>query len=190
MSNDDLFRMVNDFARQTPWLHGPMTACASYGAVPFALLLVVGWWTARWHGPAVMAAAVWAPAGVLLAVAADRPISLALDRPGPVTRLPHVLILMPDTPGVTGPSHHAAMAGAAAAGLFLVRRRLGVLAAGLAALMGLSLVYVGTHYPSEVLGGLLLGGIVSSIGLVLAKVPLVAVVKRLRSGPLRPLMAA
>jgi undecaprenyl-diphosphatase len=82
------------------------------------------------------------------------------------------------------------MAGAAAAGLFLVRRRLGVLAAGLAALMGLSLVYVGTHYPSEVLGGLLLGGIVSSIGLVLAKVPLVAVVTRLRSGPLRPLMAA
>ena len=43
----DLFTRINDFAISTPWLHGPMTAYASFGLVLFAGLMVVGWWLAR-----------------------------------------------------------------------------------------------------------------------------------------------
>jgi hypothetical protein len=58
MSNDDLFRLVNDFARHTRRLHGPMAAYATYEIVLFGVLLVAGWWIARRHSPAMMAAAL------------------------------------------------------------------------------------------------------------------------------------
>lgn len=40
--SDDLYLRINDFARSTGWLHGPVTAWAKYGIVLFALLLVIG----------------------------------------------------------------------------------------------------------------------------------------------------
>ena len=61
-ANTSLFLGINDFARATPWLHGPLGLYAGYGLVVFAGLLLVGWWTARTAGdPARMAAALWAP---------------------------------------------------------------------------------------------------------------------------------
>ncbi len=56
------------------------------------------------------------------------------------------------------PSDHAALAFGLATGLFFISRPLG-LAAGLYALLVISLprVYAGLHYPSDILGGALLG---------------------------------
>ncbi len=51
------------------------------------------------------------------------------------------------------PSDHAVMAGAVAAGLLLAHRRLGALAAAAALLMAFARVYIGAHYPWDVLGG-------------------------------------
>jgi membrane protein DedA with SNARE-associated domain len=42
-----LFQHVNDFARATPWLHGPILAYATYGVVLFGGLLLAGLWLAR-----------------------------------------------------------------------------------------------------------------------------------------------
>jgi hypothetical protein len=61
-SNSDvlgLFGQVNDLARHTGWLHGPVQAYAAYGGVVFASLLLAGWWLARARGPLAMAAALW-----------------------------------------------------------------------------------------------------------------------------------
>lgn len=55
------------------------------------------------------------------------------------------------------PSSHAANGFAVAAVLFEVRRRLGWIALGLAALIAYSRVYVGVHYPSDLLAGAILG---------------------------------
>jgi membrane-associated phospholipid phosphatase len=190
MSNDDLFRLVNGFARRTPWLHGPMSAYATHGIVLFAALLAAGWWIARGHGSAVMAAALWAPLGVLLAVAIDQPIVHAVGQPRPYAVLPHVLVLAHRAADPSVPSDHATVAGAVAAGLFFVRHRLGLVAAAATVLMGVSRVYAGLQYPSDVLTGLLLGAIVTTLGFVLAKGALVSVVTRLRTTRLRSLVAA
>jgi undecaprenyl-diphosphatase len=46
-----------------------MLVYTTYGVVLFAALLLDGWWLARRQAdPRVMAAAVWPPIGVLLAV--------------------------------------------------------------------------------------------------------------------------
>src|SRR6478752_808681 len=51
-----------------------------------------------------------------------------------------------------------------AAGLFLVNRRLGFIAALAAVLMGFSRVYIAAHFPVEVVAGLLLGAAVTLAG--------------------------
>jgi len=55
------------------------------------------------------------------------------------------------------PSNHAVVAAAMAIALFLISWRLGVLALIATALMGVSRVYVGAHYPDDVAAGLLVG---------------------------------
>ena len=128
--NTSLFLSVNDLARATPWLHGPLRLYADYGLVVFAGLLVAGWWIARRDGdPTRMAAALWAPLGTLLAVAVNQPIVALVHEARPYDTLTGILVLAAPTTDPGFPSDHATMAGAVLAGLFLVNRRLGAVAA-------------------------------------------------------------
>ena len=116
---------MNDFARDTGWLHAPMLAYATYGVVLFAGLLLAGWWLARDRGPRTMAAALWTGAATLIAVAANQPIVNGVHEARPYTDHPHILVLAHRSADFSFPSDHAVMAGAVAAGLWLVSRRLG-----------------------------------------------------------------
>ena len=92
--NETLFEQVNAFARETPWLHPVITAYAGHGVVVFALLLGVGWWSARGSGePQRMAAAACAGAATLLAVGINQPIVDAVHEARPYTDHPGVLVL-------------------------------------------------------------------------------------------------
>ena len=188
-ANTSLFLSVNDFARSTPWLHGPLVLYAGYGLVVFAGLLVAGWWIARKAGdPARMAAALWAPAGILLALAVNQPIVAAVNESRPYASLPDILVLATPTTDPGFPSDHAMVAGAVAAGLFLVDRRLGWVAAAAAALMAFSRVYIAAHYPLDVVVGLLLGAAVSLAGYFLLRRVLLRMVLALQDTRLRPLL--
>ncbi len=182
-ANTSLFLTVNGFARSTPWLHGPL--------VLFAGLLIVGWWIARRDGePAKVAAAVWAPLGTLLAVAVNQPIAAWVNESRPYAALPGILVLATPTADPAFPSDHAVMAGAVTAGLFLVNRRLGWVAAALAVLMVFSRVYIAAHYPLDVAVGLLLGAAVTLAGWAVLRRVLVRVVDEVRASRLRPLVVA
>ena len=62
------------------------------------------------------------------------------------------------------PSGHTGSAFALAVVIFMVmERKYGIIALALASLMGFSRLYVGIHYPSDVLGGIVLGVITSII---------------------------
>ena len=188
--NTSVFLSVNDFARAIPWLNGPVAAFAGYGLVLFAALLVAGWWIARRDGdPARMAAAVWAPIGVIIAVAVNQPIADLANVARPYSVLPDILVLTARSTDPGLPSDHSVMAGAVTAGLFLVNRRLGVIAAVLALLMAFSRVYIAAHYPMDVLAGLGLGAAVSLAGYGLAHRPLTRMVVALETTRLRPLLA-
>lgn len=188
--DEPLFDAVNGFARSTGWLHAPMTAYAGYGLVVFAVLLVTGWWLSRHRGPRSIAAALWAAAATVLAVALNQLLVGAFAQSRPYTDLTDILVLAQRSSDYSFPSDHAVMAGAAAAGLFLVSRRLGTLAAAAAALMAFARVYIAAHYPHDVAAGLLFGAAVTLTGWWLLARPLTTLTTRLTATPLRPLLTA
>ncbi|MGO4602087.1 phosphatase PAP2 family protein [Terrabacter sp. 2YAF2] len=178
-----LFLRVNDFARTSTWLHAPAVAYAKYGLVVFAALILVGVWRRRGDTDRLLAAAIWAGLGTLLAVAVNVPVAAAVAEVRPYAAHPAALVLIDRTTDWSCPSDHAVMAGAAAVGLFIVSKRLGALAVVAALLMAATRVYVGAHYPHDVVAGLLLGAAVAGLGWLLLRRPLTWLVHRARSLP-------
>lgn len=156
------FRAVNHFAQATPWLHTPLRLYAEYGVGLFAALLLLSWWLARRaRDLGRVAASLWAPIGALLAIAVNQPIATAVAEPRPHTVLPHALMVVSPSTDYSFPSDHAVMAGAVAVGVLLANRRLGLITAALAVLMAFARVYVGAHFPLDVVAGLLVGAAVA-----------------------------
>ena len=184
------FLDVNALARATPWLHAPLVLFAKYGIVLFAVLLLAGWWWARGsRDVAAVAAAVWAPVGVLLAVWLNQPIGNAVaerrmhDAPARAgAGVTQHRLLVPQRPCRHGRiGHRGAVPGEQEA-------RVLVSLFSFAGLMAFTRVYVGVHYPGDVLTGLLLGAAVSLIGFLLLRPPLLRLVRGLGRTPLRSLV--
>lgn len=182
-----MFSDINEWAQDTGWLHSPMLAFASYGVVLFGVLLLAGFAVARNRGPRAMAAALWSGAATLLAVAANQPIVNGVQEARPYTDHHQILVLVSRSADYSFPSDHAVMAGAVAAGLWLVDRRLGVVASVAALLMAFARVYVAAHYPHDVVAGLALGAAVVLLSWWLLGGALSHLVERLAATPLRPL---
>lgn len=185
------FRIVNDFARDTSWLHGFMEFVAKDGIFLLGAALLAGWWLARRAGsPRRVAVTVWSALAALVAVALVQPIASAADEKRPFVALPHVLQLISHANDAGFPSDHATAAGAVAAGLFFVSWRLGLVTSLWSAIVAFSRVYVGVHFPQDVAAGLALGAIVAILG-VFVVVPLLSrIAKWLTRTWLRALIVA
>jgi undecaprenyl-diphosphatase len=186
-----VYRWINRLADHTAWAHWFFRAYADYGIVIFAALLVAALWMGRRDGDHLeVASAVWAAAATLVALGLGQIIGSTIGRARPYAVMTDVHVLVARTTDFSTPSDHATMAGAVAAGLFLANRRWRLMATAAALLMAFTRVYVGAHYPSDVLAGLALGAVVAVIGWF-AFVPLLdALVVRLSRTPLRPLLIA
>ncbi len=188
--NDDAFLRVNDLARNTGWLHTPMVDYARYGVVLFAVAIVASAVYARRSDARALAASVWAGLGTLVAVGLNQPIGNAVGEARPHATHPGSLLLVSPTADFSFPSDHAVMAGAVAAGLFIVSRRLGLFVAAAAVLMAFARVYVGAHYPGDVLAGLVVGAVVVTLGWLLVGGMLTKSVEHLRAGRLHRLLGS
>jgi len=181
--DDQLFFAINSFARRTPGLHAPFLAYAKYGLALFVLLLLAGVLIARRDQARVLAASGWACVATLLVVGLNQPVGHLFAEARPYVTHPQILRLADVTTDFSFPSDHAVMGRAVATGLLLVNRRLGLLAALAAALMAFARVYIGAHYPWDVLGGLVLGAAVVLLGWLLLRHPLTNLTTWLRRQP-------
>ncbi|WP_246051148.1 phosphatase PAP2 family protein [Nocardioides guangzhouensis] len=190
-TQEDWFRGVNGVARATPWLHTPARLYAGYGVAVFAAVLLLSWWLARRDGdPGRMTAALWAPVGALVALGVNQVLVATVAEPRPYTSMPDALVLVARSTDPSFPSDHAVMAGAVAAGVFLVDRRLGAATVFLAVLMAVTRVYVGAHYPLDVATGLVVGAVVALASYGLARPVVSWLVTALSLTPVRPLLTA
>lgn len=187
-----LYLDVAGFARNTPWLNTAMQAVTDIGLAAFAVLMVLAWWRARGRGSAATARALAVPFAVVLAYIVNDLLKPVFNEARPCHAYPDAFRLATCDPitDYSFPSNHSAIVAAAAVGLYLVERRLGVIAAVCAVIVGFSRVYVGAHYPHDVLAGLAVGlvvGLIAAWPLARALTPAVRGASRT---PLRKLVAA
>ena len=186
-----LFDWVNRLQQHTGWAHGLFRMYAKDGVVLFALALVAGWLVARSRDDLEgVAGSVWAALAALVGLAVNQVIGSAVDRARPYTNHPHVHLLVTRTRDFSFPSDHSVVAGAVAAGLFLVDRRVGIVTAVLALVMAFARVYVGAHYPGDVVAGLAVGAAVALVGARPAVAVLTPAVRVVARSPLRPLVTS
>ena len=137
------------------------------GLVWVALAPALAVWAKRpiFSVTAITAASVWA--SDLLAVG----LKEVFDRPRPFEVLPAADPLMRATVGEALPSGHASTSFAGAVILAYLARRAIPLLFALAVLISFSRVYVGVHYPLDLLAGAVLGSAVAlaAIGLLRAR---------------------
>ncbi len=166
--DNSLFRWINRLTNRTGLAHGFFTAYAKYGIVLFAVLLIVAYLDGRQHDDLrAVAGSVWAGGAALVALGIGQLIGGAIDRARPYETMTGVHLLVDKTTDFSFPSDHATAAGAVAVGLLLTNRRWGIIAGVLAVVMAFTRVYVGAHYPGDVLAGLALGGTIAAIGVVI-----------------------
>ncbi|MET7646776.1 phosphatase PAP2 family protein [Streptomyces sp. NPDC005426] len=185
------YTWVTELAQRSPAaLDAVVRVWTDYGLVLFAVLMLASWWRSRSADAARTAMALCTPLVVVAAYVANDLVKSVFHEQRPCRTL-HV-VTVEACPGLgdwSFPSNHAAIAAAAATALWLTDRRLGAVAFAAALLMGASRVWVGAHYPHDVLIGLLTGALVAWPLTVAARRCAPAVV-RLRDSRLRPLVAA
>lgn len=189
--DSSIYRWVNRLADRTTWAHGVFRLYATAGVALFAALLLAAYLDARHHDRITeVASTVWAGGAALVALGIGQLIGGAIDRARPYEVMTDVHVLVSRTTDFSFPSDHATMAGAVAAGLLLSQRRWGVPAVIAAVAMAFTRVYVGAHYPSDVVAGLALGAGVAVAGWFTVVPLLTRAAHALSSTALRPLVTA
>jgi undecaprenyl-diphosphatase len=120
-----------------------------------ALMFLVPWTRLRGErrNASVLATAA---AGVALLI--NQPLGHLIDRARPfVTHPAHTHVLIARSHDPSFPSDHATGAFALAFGIWLYDRAVGSVMLVLAAVMAFARVYVGTHYPGDVIAGAVMG---------------------------------
>jgi undecaprenyl-diphosphatase len=116
---------------------------------------------AIWNRRAVLATTVLVAAGVWASDLIATGLKSLFDRPRPYERLAEADPILGGTVGASFPSGHAATSFAGAILLTVLVRRAVPLLFVLAVLISFSRVYVGVHYPLDLVGGALLGSAVA-----------------------------
>ncbi|MFI9650828.1 phosphatase PAP2 family protein [Streptomyces sp. NPDC052040] len=159
----DLLYDINGLAKDVPhWFDRVVGFTGEYGLLLAMVLLVLGcWWSVRRRGGAdaasSVAALVWAPLAAGIAVLVNVPIRGFVERPRPFVDHQGLDVLVGGKTDFSFVSDHATLTMAAAVGLFVAHRRFGLVGLGLALLEGFCRVFMGVHYPTDVIGGFALG---------------------------------
>ncbi|GAA3862452.1 hypothetical protein GCM10022243_31150 [Saccharothrix violaceirubra] len=168
-SGSGLYDGIIGFARATPgWFQGLGELYTEVGLLLFGVFFLVAWWRARATGRVrAVTRALLAPVVTVGAYVSSELLKLVIHEDRPCRGLPVDAIIAecPEIGDWSFPSNHSAIAGAAAVGLAVAWRRVLPWVVAIALLMAFSRVFVGVHYPHDVLVGLLFGAGVALVSI-------------------------
>ncbi|MFJ9717697.1 phosphatase PAP2 family protein [Streptomyces sp. NPDC101213] len=171
----DLLYDINGLAREAPhWFDRIVEFVGEYGLLLAMVLLVLWcWWTVRRRpvpaedAASSVAALVWVPLAAAVAVLVNVPIRGFVERPRPFRDHQGLEVLVSGKTDYSFVSDHATITMAMGVALFVAHRRFGLVGIGLGLVEGFCRVYMGVHYPTDVVGGFALG---TAVALLLSPV--------------------
>lgn len=160
MLNTFLFQKINELAGQNVWLDRLAVFFSDYiGYVLLVVLVLVFIFkSVKLSRFMILVALISAVVsrGIITTI-----IRFFYHHPRPFEVLT-VKQLIPES-GYSFPSGHAAFYFALSTGIYLYSRKLGIAFFVVSVLMGFARIFVGVHWPADILGGVLVG-IISAIG--------------------------
>ncbi|MEV6592822.1 phosphatase PAP2 family protein [Streptomyces acidicola] len=174
-SNPDVSLLydINGLAKDAPnWFDRVMEFVGEYGLLLVMVLLVLWcWWGVRRRGgedaASSVAALAWVPLAAGIAVLINVPIREFVKRPRPFLDHEGLEVLVTGKTDYSFVSDHATLTMAMGVALFVANRKFGLVGIVLGLLGGFCRIYMGVHYPTDVVGGFALG---TAVALLLSPV--------------------
>ncbi|KUN37504.1 phosphatase PAP2 family protein [Streptomyces longwoodensis] len=187
----DLLYDINGLAKDAPhWFDRVVEFVGEYGLLLAMVLLVLWCWAgvrrragSGEEAASSVAALVWAPLAAGIAVLVNVPIRGFVERPRPFRTHQGLDVLVSGKTDYSFVSDHATLTMAMAVALFVAHRGFGLVGIGLALLEGFCRVYMGVHYPTDVVGGFALGTAVALLLSPLASALLTPLLKAVERSP-------
>ena len=154
----EIFEAINGLAARNDVFEDWLRFFSVYAELIFGVFLAAAFLAhGRWRSVGARHGVVAAVLASVVGLEVAHVISGLWDRPRPFEAHGGVHLFVAASPDPSFPSDHATVAFAIAISVFLRSRRLGAVAVAMAALVALSRVVVGTHYPSDVVAGAVIG---------------------------------
>jgi len=154
-----IFEQINNLAHLSPVLDLIGIFLASYLQY-FLIILLLSFlfWPKVNKNSAKKTVLVAFASGALSRLILTPAIRFFIHRPRPFLAIPSVKQLIVNNEGFSSfPSGHASLFFALAMGAYFYNKKLGILLFAGAIFMGIARVFVGVHWPSDIIGGALLG---------------------------------
>lgn len=144
--------LVDSLAASVSSYSSAFFAAAFFGAVVFSYFF-----RGKDRAGLIISAALIMPAVIII----NHIIRIVVSRPRPFEVLEGVIPLVSRSPGNSFPSNHAAAGFAVACFIYMVKPAAGIVFFVLSFVVSFSRVYAGLHYPSDILAGMALAGVIS-----------------------------
>jgi undecaprenyl-diphosphatase len=151
-----LFQMINQLAGRFTLIDKLMILISNRIRYVYFFILIILFFKNRTN----KRIAIETGGSVLVTFIIHTMIKVFFYKPRPFKKR-RVGILIPSKTDSTFPSKHTLLAFAASTSIFLFHRTLGSIMLWMSAITGLSRIWVGHHYPSDILGSAFLGSLSS-----------------------------
>ena len=172
--NYDIFRMVNDLGKQVTYLNDVVAFIAEYMVFFLALSVIIFWFTRKRQNRMMVICALTA---FVISEVIGKIVGMLYSHHQPFAELSNVNQLIEHEVDNSFPSDHTILFFSVCLTFWLFKKKHGFLWILLAFCVGLSRIWVGVHYPVDIIVAAVIGSTLSII--VYQVIPRLIIVRKL-----------